>query len=206
MMDRPRLVIFCKAPIPGDVKSRLIASFGIEGAAKIHEDLAARLIVQCLQSGLADTIDIELWCSPATDHDFYHQFDISRFLQQGDDLGERMLNAFMYAKTVTVLIGTDCPNLSTDYLRRSFDLLSSHDAVLGPAEDGGYGLIGLQRAEAGVFSDINWGTEDVCSDTCRHFNTLGMNWALMPLLWDVDRPEDVDRWRSFISVSDQSDS
>ena len=119
----------------------------------------------------------------------------------------------VYFKVVTIsillLLQIGCDGGDKKVYKKFDTSKAYHDksaSLSDSKEDGGYGLIGLQRAEADVFNDINWGTEDVCSDTCRHFNTLGMNWALMPLLWDVDRPEDVDRWRSFISVSDQSDS
>ena len=194
-VSKPRLVIFCKAPIPGEVKTRLIATEGIASATRIHEELATRLILECLASDLLREVNIELWCSPTTEHKFYDQFDVPRFLQQGADLGERMLNAFDFSETATQLIGTDCPNLTAEYIQSSFYQLATHDAVLGPAEDGGYGLIGLQVPEPSVFKDIQWGTGQVCSDTCRRLDKLEMNWALLPQLWDVDRPEDVQRWR-----------
>jgi len=195
-VNKPRLVIFCKAPIPGEVKSRLIASEGIAAATGIHEELATRLILECLASALPLEVSIELWCSPTTDHEFYDQFVVPRFLQQGADLGERMLNAFEHFETATLLIGTDCPNLTPEYIRSSFDQLAIYDAVLGPAEDGGYGLIGLRGPEPSVFKDIPWSTDQVCSETCRRMDELELNWALLPQLWDVDRPEDVKRWRN----------
>ncbi len=201
------LKIFCKAPIPGEVKTRLIPGLGVEAATALHEQMARRVINLCLKKQITARAVVELWCAPSTAHEFYDQFDtnstrqgVVRRLQVGDDLGERMSNGF--AKDTTgypaILIGTDCANLNADYLMSAMSRLENHDAVIGPAEDGGYGLIGLKRPCPEVFRNISWGTKNVCAQTCRELNQLEisgqkLNWALLPLLWDVDRIEDVDR-------------
>lgn len=197
-----RIQIFCKAPIPGEVKTRLIPKLGEESAAALHERLARRTVELCQKAGLAR---VQIWCSPEPSHDFFASVadeNTSLHRQQGADLGERMLNSARYAldeegADAMVIVGTDCPVLDADYLRLALEKLGDHDAVIGPAEDGGYCLIGLRRADKSVheslFKDIAWGSDTVCADTCRAFNRAKLYWALLPLLWDVDRPEDVAR-------------
>lgn len=191
-----RLLIFCKAPIPGTVKTRLISYLGEAGATSLHWELSDRLIRECLESRISGQFDVELWCYPTTSDDFFNQFNVTLHLQQGGNLGERMDNAFRRTGSPAILIGTDCPNLDAGYLQRATTLLASHDAVLGPAEDGGYGLIGLQQPNSALFNDMNWGTDQVASDTSAELNRQQLHWSLLPLLWDVDRPEDVRRYRA----------
>ena len=197
-LDR-NLLIFCKAPIPGTVKTRLIPSLGEAKATELHRQLATRTINTCMSAQASiKNLKIQLCCAPTIKHSFYHQFDITKMLQQGIDLGERMYLAL--AQTVTeamlptVLVGTDCPSLSVAYLHRAFKQLEDHDVVLGPAEDGGYGLIGLRRLERKIFTGIAWGTETVCAHTCRLLNQQKINYSLLHLLWDIDRMEDVRRY------------
>jgi hypothetical protein len=97
--------------------------------------------------------------------------------------------------TSAILIGTDCINLDLAYLRHACLSLQASDAVLGPAEDGGYGLIGLRQPAPEVFRQIAWSTDTVCADTARHFNRVFKSWALLSLLWDLDRPADLLRYQ-----------
>jgi len=149
----------------------------------------------------AELAPIELWCSPDSEHPFFREFDgkLTLRVQEGHDLGERMLKASQSAEAErcrSVIIGTDCPAIDAPYLDDAMTKLLNHDAVLGPAEDGGYGLIGLSRADAAVFENITWSTHRVCAETCSRFNLLKFNWSLLTLIWDVDRPEDLRRWRT----------
>ncbi|MBD3646624.1 MAG: TIGR04282 family arsenosugar biosynthesis glycosyltransferase [Pseudomonadales bacterium] len=193
---RSRIQIFCKVPVPGQVMTRLIDELGAEGAAKLHRRLATRIIDECRRAGLAP---VELWCTPATDHEFFTAMTdetVSLHLQQGEDLGERMFEGARFAledesAASVVIIGTDCPELDAAYLRLALQRLDDHDAVIGPARDGGYGLIGFQAVNRRYFSDIAWGGDTVCADTCRAFNDAGLNWSLLPLLHDIDTPEDL---------------
>lgn len=202
-----RILVFCKAPIPGMVKTRLLPALNSLQAADLHRKLAKRMLDCCLNSNLAE---VELWCSPDTTHEFFFEYmekGIPLFQQQGADLGERMFHGATHSLAreeveKVLIIGTDCPNLDRHYLERAMQKLTDHDAVLGPAEDGGYGLIGLRRATHELFDNITWGTSEVCAETCRKMNTQGYNWSLLPLLWDVDRPEDLVRVSSLgISVT-----
>ena len=140
----------------------------------------------------------ELWVSDG--HDYWSQlvdnYGLEIFQQRGGDLGERMLNAAKDAlqrSSSVVIIGTDCPYLSPDYIHAAFAALQTSDAVLGPAEDGGYVLIGLKRALEAVFSAVNWGSETVLAQTQNNLRCLGLSWKALGVLSDIDRPDDVQR-------------
>lgn len=193
-MTDARLQVFCKAPVAGAVKTRL--ALPDEQAAQIHRELASGMIARCLALG----VPVELWCAPDTSHEFFQYYSDQLVLkqQQGEDLGGRMLNAAVDAQqdgAVGVIVGTDCPTIDAAYLSLAINRLANHDAVIGPAEDGGYGLIALKTPDPRVFSGIDWGSDTVLDSTCRVFNTLDYHWALLPLIWDVDRPADLQRWR-----------
>jgi hypothetical protein len=100
------------------------------------------------------------------------------------------------ARRAAVLIGSDCPALRPSDLRRAARLLAGGaDAVLAPAEDGGYALIGLRRVRDELFSGVRWGTEDVMRQTRERLARLGWRWRELRTVWDVDRPEDYRRLR-----------
>lgn len=202
--DDARILVFCRAPVVGQVKTRLIPALGEEGATALHAELAQRTLGTCLESRLAP---VDLWCEPDIHDPFYRAPSLQGVKlhpQVGHNLGERMLRALLQALSApnirrAILVGTDLPTLNADYLDRAIACLADHDAVIGPAEDGGYGLIGLSEARVEVFDGIVWGSDKVCAETCRRFNQLGMYWTLMPRLWDVDLPEDVARYRALES-------
>ena len=115
------------------------------------------------------------------------------------DLGARMQHAAMTALATNLrvlLIGTDCPALMPADLRAAAGALAAHDAVLIPAEDGGYVLLGLNRWDARLFTNIAWGDDQVLAATRQRLAALDWRWQELPRLWDVDRPEDFARLRS----------
>jgi len=190
------LLVFAKAPVPGHAKTRLIPALGAAGAAALQKQLLQRTLR--LASGLGLGPDLQLWCSPNADHpafvDAMQDYSCSCRVQQGNDLGERMAHALeqalrQYQKAV--VIGTDCPELGVGNLREAFELLASHDAVIGPAADGGYYLIGLRWFEVSLFQGIDWGSEHVLAQSCQRFRQAGLNYGKLPMLRDLDRPEDL---------------
>ncbi len=203
---RAKFLLFCKTPTPGQVKTRLIPALGAEGASALHSRLVRQVAATLLTSRLCP---IEFWISPDCNDDFFAAYreleDVSFHNQTGADLGERMFHAVQQSlgsdqgnadsrADSVLLLGSDCPALSIEYLERALSLLAEgHDAVLGPALDGGYVLLGLSRAEPALFQDIQWGTDSVCAKTCQRMNQLGWNWSLLKTLWDIDRPEDLQR-------------
>lgn len=192
------LLVFAKAPIPGAVKTRLIPTLGAEAAARLQERLVHHTLSLATSAALAP---VELWCAPVAEHPFFEQchrrYDVPLRDQQGHNLGERMAYAFaetLKTRRYALLIGTDCPQLSAGDLKLSFELLANgYRAVLGPAEDGGYVLVGLQTLAPSLFTDIGWGTDQVLTQTREKLAALHLRWFELPTRWDVDRPADLAR-------------
>ncbi len=209
-MSNGSLLVFARAPVPGRAKTRLIPELGAEGAAALH----ARLCHQTLKTacGLDDT-RLELWCSPDCNHAFFRQcaedYPLVLRTQQGKDLGQRMQRALALSLKKSpwaIIIGTDCPGLSTTDLRQAREILVTHDAVLGPAQDGGYYLMGLKRAPSILFTDIPWGSREVAELTRQRMGLLNWEWDELRWQHDLDRPEDLlvlDEYRRKESESNQ---
>jgi hypothetical protein len=191
-----RLMIFAKAPVAGAAKTRLAPALGEQGAADLHARLTERILHTAVTANLAP---VELWCSPDCSHSFFQAIagTVERRVQHGQDLGDRMAYAFDAAlgrQPYAVVIGTDCPAMTADYLARAFALLDGGaDAVVGPAEDGGYVLLGLRRMDKRLFEGVAWGTDRVLDQTRERLAVLGWRWQELETLWDVDRPEDLER-------------
>ena len=189
-----RVAVFAKAPVAGEVKTRLAPLLGSDGAAELH----ARLVMRALATAIEARVgDVELWCAPDERDPFFarcaERFSVRLCRQEGGDLGERMGFAFrrsLSSGRPLLAIGSDCPALTSRELRSAAEALATHDAVVAPAEDGGYVLMGLARSVPGIFQGIEWGTSTVMDDTRRRLDSAGARWKLMPTLWDVDRPED----------------
>ena len=196
--DGATLVVFAKAPQPGRVKTRLLPLLGERRAARLH----ARMIEGTLRIAREARFSrVELHCAPNTRHPVFtrlaRRYSIPLRAQTRGSLGARMLAACRQALRTAervVLIGTDCPVLRAADLRAAARALRSGvDAVLSPAEDGGYALIGLRRASPRLFSGIQWGTDGVLSETRQRLRGLGWRWRELRTVWDVDRPEDYRR-------------
>lgn len=186
------IIVFAKAPVPGEAKTRLIPRLGAWRAARLH----VRLTRHALRTARAAN------CGPVELHlTRRHSLFKGARLQRGRDLGERMQRALSRAGKA-ILIGADCPMLSPHDLRRAARWLrGGYDAVLAPTEDGGYALIGLRKPIPGLFQGIDWGSERVYADTVKKL--AGYRWRALRRVRDVDRPEDLDtlRWLRFASAS-----
>ncbi len=190
------LKIFSKAPVAGAVKTRLIPALGAEGAARLQRWLTRRTVAVACAAGYER---VELWCAPHSRHPFFGElagtYPVVLREQWGMDLGERMLNALAHdtACGAGVLIGSDCPDLSSAMLVRARQALAKAGTavVLGPAVDGGYVLIGMHEPVPGLFSEMPWGTAAVLSLTRQRLRALGVASAELKPLRDLDRPEDL---------------
>ena len=185
--------IFCKLPEPGKVKTRLEPCLGKQGAAELSGELLERVIVR-----LKPCFNTELWYAFVNTVEFLKRFPmLEQRLQIGGDLGARMLHSMadgLVRSERVVLVGSDCPQIDAEYVNKALTLLEEHDVVLGPAEDGGYGLIGARRLFPEIFTDIIWSSDRVLSDTCSRLNKRAVNYAMLPLIWDIDRPADIERY------------
>lgn len=189
------ICVFARAPVAGAAKTRLIPLLGAAGAAALQ----GRLIAQALATACAAAPQqLELWCAPDAGHPLLQslarQFDAQLQVQQGADLGERMafaVDAALRRATQVLLIGSDCPALTAGHLQQAAAALrAGSDAVLVPAEDGGYALIGLSRNAPELFADITWGGPEVLAQTRARLRECGLRGHELETLWDVDRPED----------------
>ena len=175
------IIVFARPAVPGKAKTRLIPRLGAWGAARLH----ARLIERTLRVARA------AGCG---------KVELQVRQQRGRDLGERMFHAFRKALRRygrVVLIGTDCPVLQPADLRRAARLLcGACDAVLAPAEDGGYALLALKKVRRELFEDIEWGTDAVLRESLTKIKFFGWRCRLLRTVWDLDRPEDLERFRS----------
>jgi rSAM/selenodomain-associated transferase 1 len=183
------IIVFAKAPMPGAAKTRLIPALGAWGAARLH----ARLTRHAVRTALAaDCGAVEVHGTRR--HSFFASLKVRFRLQRGRDLGERMHHA-LSRNPGAILIGTDCPELTVADLRRAARLLrGGYDAVLAPAEDGGYALVAMRRARMEFFDGIAWGTPQVYAASVKRL--AGYRWRALRMVWDVDRPEDLQRLRS----------
>lgn len=197
-----KILIFCKAPVPGSVKTRLHGLLTPEQASELHKKLATETIIQAVESQLCP---VELWCSPDTTHGFFQSMKFEQGIvlrqQQGKDLGERMHQALKITlnhSSSAIVIGTDCPSLTRMDLELAITRLEEDsDVVIAPTEDGGYALIGMKYPDSSMFENISWGTSAVINQTMAKMNLSDRSIYILPMQWDVDRPEDIQRvWQA----------
>lgn len=201
MSRRPRgacLLVFAREPRPGRVKTRLVPALGPNLAAALYREL----LRDTLQTAAASTaVRLELWVDRPDPGPYLTQAartaGMQLHTQRGSDLGMRMHHALAQALArcgSAVLIGSDCPEFDPDYLDRAFDALRHRDAVVGPAADGGYVLIGLKRPQPALFRDIRWGGAQVLEATRERLRSLGLDWQELRTLHDLDDPGDLARF------------
>jgi uncharacterized protein len=197
MSEATAIAVLAKAPLPGFAKTRLIPALGAAGAALLQ----ARLVEHSVATACAARIGpVTLWGTPDERHPLFQtigaRLGVALARQDGGDLGERMLAAVAAADMPVLVIGTDCPALTADHLRRAADILRRGvDAAIIPAEDGGYVMIGLRAPARALFSHMHWSVPHVMEETRCRLRDLGMTWQEPVTLWDLDLPEDIERLR-----------
>lgn len=194
------IAVFARAPRAGAAKTRLIPALGAAGAARLQRRLTLRTLATALGAGLGP---VTLWVAPDDRHRFFRSLrrrGLPLRCQSGADLGARMAAAFTAEQGPVLLIGTDCPALAPEDLRACADALrSGNDAVFLPAEDGGYVLVGLRRPQPRLFEQVDWSTDQVMAQTRERLRETGLSWSEPRTLWDVDRPEDLQRLQALDS-------
>jgi rSAM/selenodomain-associated transferase 1 len=187
------VVVYGRQPIPGRVKTRLAASIGDEAAAAVYGALLVRSIQQAVLSGLHTVLALSEepvagWQPPT---------GLALELQRGADLGERLRDTFdrrfSEGWARVVIVGSDCPGMTAEHIRSAVATLERFPTVLGPAEDGGYWLIGQRPPGADLFSGIPWSTRAVMEETRTRLRSSGIGWSEIDRLADIDTVEDVAR-------------
>jgi rSAM/selenodomain-associated transferase 1 len=197
------LQVFARNPIPGQVKTRLASVIGDDEAAEIYARFVDRTLATATAARDAGIVDrIELWGTPDADAPEFRtwgdRYGVDLKSQAGADLGARMhhaLHSALAEGSRALLIGTDCPALEVDYLAQAVAALDDHAAVFGPAEDGGYVLVGLARP-VDAFSGIPWSSAGTMAATRSKLTAMRVRWRELPALWDVDSPADLARWQA----------
>lgn len=188
------LIIFARNEVVGKVKTRLAATIGNEKAFLIYK----RLLKHIFHITSALTFQKTVFYSDYIEQqDLWDNAIYGKALQQGADLGEKMKNAFAHvfaegAKSA-VIIGTDCPQLSSKILQKAFAALAHYDIVIGPANDGGYYLLAMKKLYAPLFSGITWSTHLVLAQTLERCKQLNLSFFQLPPLTDVDNEEDLHK-------------
>ena len=190
-MVTPKLSIFARLPVPGRVKTRLIPALGEEGAARLY----ARLLAQTVEVARDTGLDFELRVTGGEIAAFHQLFgkDIAVVDQGGGDLGAKMARV----RAPALLIGSDCPGVTASLLRAAAAALDDRRVILGPANDGGYYLIGFTEPVPFLFDDMEWSTSHVFPEPLRRLVERGMGPAVLPELADIDTPEDLAQWPEF---------
>jgi rSAM/selenodomain-associated transferase 2/rSAM/selenodomain-associated transferase 1 len=199
-MHSERLLVFSRYPEAGKTKTRLASALGVEGAARLQREMTEHALSRTRALAAGRPVGLEIhyegggagrmaeWLGPG----------LAYRPQAGGDLGARMdfafAEAFRTGAAKVVLVGTDCPGITTTILRSAFDLLRLFDVVLGPAGDGGYYLIGLRQQASKLFHEVPWGTATVAARTLKAATELGLRAVTVDPLVDVDRPEDLPVW------------
>lgn len=194
------LLIFAKAPVPGQVKTRLIPALGATRATEIHNELLRQTLATARRSSIQA---LTLCCAPDARHptllEYAERFSLRLEEQVGGDLGERMYFALEQAlqdHRQALLIGSDCAELTEfDLDLACRKLTEGWEVVLGPARDHGYYLIGVTAARRQLFTGIEWGTDRVLAETRKRITQLNLKHFELPARRDIDRPEDLE-WLS----------
>ena len=184
-------MVFAKAPVAGEVKTRLATDIGAETAAGLYRAFVADLLLMLSHTGYP--VQIHYWPPDAgMEMTTWLGADYEFIPQSGGDLGERMASAFASAFSKNaeqaILVGTDFPDLPSSIIHNAFNALSTHDAVIGPSSDGGYFLIGFTRHGflPGAFQGIQWGAPNVFSETVKIFDQNRNAVHILPEWWDID--------------------
>jgi rSAM/selenodomain-associated transferase 1 len=192
MQSKNLLIIFYRNPELGKVKTRLAKTLGDEKALAIYLKLSSH--TRAITENLA--IDKVVYYSNFVDtEDVWPNTTFQKKLQNGNDLGEKMNNAFVegfqsgYERVC--IIGTDCLELSKDIIQQAFDQLVCYDAVIGPAKDGGYYLLGMKKPMPELFKNKAWSSDTVATDTIQNFKDLSLSYAQLAVLTDVDEEKDL---------------
>jgi rSAM/selenodomain-associated transferase 1 len=185
------VIVFARAPLAGRVKTRIAQRIGDAAAANLHRALV-RDAVAAARGAHCGPVELHV----TRHHAFFRTLGVPVRLQRGADLGSRMYRALARHRRAMV-IGADAPALMpADIARAARWLQGGTQVVLAPAEDGGYALIGARQVTPGIFAAVQWGGAQVLAQTLRNAARAGLSCKLLRTVWDVDRPEDLERLKA----------
>lgn len=186
------LIIFVRNPEQGKVKTRLAATVGDETALSIYKKLLAHTL------HIATAVEADkfiFYAEKIIEHDIWSKEHFCKFKQADGDLGNRMLHAFeiVFSKGYgqSMIIGSDCYELTSAIIEQGFEQLQRNDVVIGPANDGGYYLLGMKKLHPQIFTNKHWSTNTVCAETVHTICELQLSYNTLPVLNDVDEEKDV---------------
>ena len=194
-MKNNAVILFVRNPVLGKVKTRLAKTIGDQKALKVYQDLLNHTMVQtknllCDKFLFYDTV--------ITQDDIWSENSYFKKIQIGEDLGQKMQNAFQTVFSLgyknVVIIGSDLFDLKSEHIDTAFLQLQKNDVVIGPAEDGGYYLLGLKQMIQPIFKDKNWGTETVLNQTLE--NLKNYTTSFLETLNDIDTFEDLQKYNN----------
>ncbi|MBD2717017.1 TIGR04282 family arsenosugar biosynthesis glycosyltransferase [Microvirga sp. STR05] len=193
------LLIFARHPELGRVKTRLAAAIGPEAALAVYRELLAHTRAATEQLQVHKTVWLaEPPATPSATPDLWAGYE--QQLQLPGDLGTKMQMAFSHAfangARAAIIIGTDCPGLTAALVQEAFVALATHEVVIGPAEDGGYYLLGMKEVCTDLFLRKSWSTNSVLPHTLADADRLGLQVKQLPMLRDVDDATDLAAWRA----------
>lgn len=186
------LIVFTKNPEKGKVKTRLAKTVGNTKALQVYQKLLR------ITKSATDQLDVskQIWYSRfIDDDDIWSDGQYEKHLQKGDNLGLRMQHAFNKAFAdgyqKVVIIGSDCSTLTPKLVEDSFQALEKNQAVIGPAKDGGYYLLGTSAFYPSIFEDKSWSTSSVFEETIQKFEEMNLSYKQLSVLNDIDTVEDL---------------
>ena len=201
------LFLFTRFPQPGRTKTRLIPALGAAGAAKLQRQMTEYLLRRFQNICQERQLTLEVHFAGGSLAQMRRWLGNTAVLtpQCRGDLGERLTFAlrqgFASGLQQILVVGSDCPDITEAQIKQALMALRTHDVVIGPAMDGGYYLIGLNRLYAPLFEDIPWSTARVLERTKAIAHQSGLSVALLAPLCDIDRPEDLPLWNAHITKS-----
>ncbi|GAB5489228.1 MAG: TIGR04282 family arsenosugar biosynthesis glycosyltransferase [Parasphingorhabdus sp.] len=184
------MVLFTRYPVAGEAKTRLIPAIGAAAAAEVHKRLAEQTVTLFLQSG--QSIEVHYTGGNAAQFEDWLGSGADYIEQPEGDLSRKLLAALDPAPVI--FFGSDTPDLQSGHIDAAIDALQKHDITIGPAEDGGYYLIGMRRPFPVLFENIPWSTDAVLNETMERAQRNGLSVKLLETLSDCDLPEDLVRW------------
>ncbi|ALF51710.1 hypothetical protein ACX27_00810 [Nostoc piscinale CENA21] len=206
-VQKQHLIIFTRYPEPGKTKTRLIPALGSVGAANLQQQMTEYTLLQVaeLQKAIGVSVELRFAGGSLELMQDWLGWELLYASQGEGDLGTRMarslVDAFRKNAEYVIIIGSDCPGVTSQILATAFQQLQTVDLVIGPAIDGGYYLIGVRRFIPELFDNIDWGTSQVLQQTIDIAAKLGVLSIYLPTLADVDRPEDLLIWQEVVQQS-----